>query len=206
MPNVTTRNIFVPTPALLPHSTPSPQAEALNQAVMALGQGTWLDGNGLAHLNHARIMAIASYGPKAIPALKRFFESRPADLALIEGLIAAQHLAQANTPGIESLYASTSRYNRHPNPLVQIYLAGFYRYLQAPETFGPVLASFIKYSLQPAAPNNLAALDPIEELGGTLLQKIAQWTAQTMQAKQTTPQLADAANHYVSRCKANARD
>jgi hypothetical protein len=189
MPNVTTRNIFVPTPALLAHNAPSPQAEALNQAIMALGQNTWLDANGIAHLNNARIMVIASHGQKAIPALKRFFDSRPSDLALIEGLMAAQHLAQAHTPGIESLYASTSNYNRHPSPLVQIYLAGFYRYLQAPETFGPVLASFIKYSLLPTAPAHLTALDPIEELGGTLLQKIAQWTAQTMQANGPRPNL-----------------
>lgn len=95
---------------------------------------------------------------------------------IIEGLYLAQRLAEENVAGVRSLYAAAARFNTTTNPYIQVYLAGFYRKLNAPETFGPMLAMFMREAMQSAPVT--APFDPLEEIGGTLLQQIANTAAQ----------------------------
>ncbi|MEZ4574927.1 MAG: hypothetical protein R2857_08440 [Vampirovibrionales bacterium] len=61
-----------------------------------------------------------------------------------------QRLAMANrrqpnavlNTQLNSLFMATSRFHRTPDPLIQVYLAGFYRYLSGKAAYGPLLELF----------------------------------------------------------------
>jgi len=101
-------------------------------------------------------------------------------LPLVAGLYLAERLIEAGQTPPENLYAIVSPINRHPHPLVQIYLAGLYRHLDAPQAFGPLLGTLMRDTFTPRNPNQPPTWDVAEEVGGTLLQLIANRTAKAL--------------------------
>lgn len=101
-------------------------------------------------------------------------------LPLVAGLYLAERLIEAGQAPPKNLYATVSPLNRHPHPLVQIYLAGLYRHLDAPQAFGPMLETLMRDTFTPRNPNTPPTWDVAEEVGGTLLQLIANRTAKAL--------------------------
>lgn len=152
---------------------PAAQVQAL---VFQLGSRTIIGRDGIVRFNQPLIRAIVSYRELAVPALGRFMAQAQTVPQIIEGLYTAEELAENGVQGVIQLYSLASRWNRHPNPLVQIYLAGFYRNIPQPAAFGPMLTTLIQHAMT----TNAATPGPFridEEVGGTVLQKIADRTA-----------------------------
>lgn len=142
-----------------------------------LGRQTVITGDNLVRFNEPLVGQIASYGETAVPMLARFLSGTPSFHGLLEGLWTGQRLAQQGARNARILYGAVSQWNTHPAPLVQIYLAGLYRYLNEPASFGPMLATLMnraltQYPLQSSRDYNIT-----EEVGGTVLQQIANRTA-----------------------------
>lgn len=145
--------------------------------IMQLGTQTRLPINGIVQFNEPLVQEICRYREQAIPALYQFLSTVQTIPALLEGVHTATRLAKIQVQNTSSLYAAVSRWNTNPDPLVQIYLAGLYREIQEPATFGPMLATLVhravtQYPLQSTPNYNIT-----EEVGGTLLQQIASRTA-----------------------------
>lgn len=157
---------------------PVPVAVLIDQ----VGRWTFIRPDGMVIFNEPLVNQITTYGDQAVPALGRFLSMvvpTPERYLpqVIEGLYLADRLAQTGVRSVTRLAPVVSSLNTHPNPLIQIYLAGFYRKINRPETFGPMLSTLIRESLNPTpGPANL--LNPTEEVGGTLLQQIADRTSQ----------------------------
>lgn len=77
------------------------------------------------------------------------------------------------------LYGSMSRFWVYPDPRVTIYLTGALRPMTAkePAMFGPLLQALARAIHQPQ-PNPW--MNPVEEVGGTLLQQLSQWVAKAL--------------------------
>ena len=131
----------------------------------------------LVPMNELLIDAIVAYRERAILPLMKFFNQPQRSFALAEGLYTAQKLAENNVKGVETLYGPISRYNASPDALVQIYLAGFYRSIDEPAAFGPLLGTLIRQSVynypSQGEPNSNIA----EEVGGAILQILARESA-----------------------------
>jgi hypothetical protein len=145
--------------------------------------------DGLVQMDEPLIDNIAAYGEQAIPYLAAFFNRPQPPIALAEGIYAAQKLAQNKVKGVETLYGYLSRYNASPNPLIQTYLAGFYRRIDQPAAFGPMLGTMIQqsvynYPLQGDPNRNIS-----EEVGGSVLKIIAKESAKET-VKMLLPYLA----------------
>lgn len=154
-------------------SIPAAQVQAL---VSQLGARTIIGGDGIVRFNQPLIRAIVSYRELAVPALGRFLAQARTVPQIIEALYTAEELAENGIRGVDPLYSLASRWNRHPHPLVQIYLAGFYRNIPQPAAFGPMMTTLIRQAMT----TNAATPGPFridEEVGGTVLQKIAERTA-----------------------------
>jgi len=156
--------------------------------VARLGSRTQILPNGLIEFDEPLITQITHFHERAIPPLVAMFKKPPSDRALLEGIRVAEKLADAHTPGVESLYAPLSRWNTHPNPLIQIYLAGLYRRLNLPATVGPMMATLIHQSVMNYPAQGSPANNITEEVGGTILQQFADTTAQSVM-KQLMPWL-----------------
>ncbi len=147
--------------------------------VWKLGTGTRLDprtGNLLK--NTALIESLVKHREKVLQPLAQLLNQSMHPYQISEGLFLAQRLAEEKAPGVKTLYAAAARFNQTTDPLIQVYLAGFYRALKIPDTFGPMLEMLIRHSQQPQASMQSAPFNPIEEVGGTVLQQIAEHTAQ----------------------------
>ncbi len=145
--------------------------------VTHLGTQTRLPISGIIQFNEPLVQEISRYREHAVPVLYNFLSTVQSIPALLEGLHTATRLAKTQVQNASSLYAAVSRWNTHPDPLVQIYLAGLYREIKEPATFGPMLATLVhravtQYPLQSTPNYNIT-----EEVGGTLLQQIASRTA-----------------------------
>lgn len=148
-----------------------------------MGSQTRIGDNNLLSFNEPLVKAIAQQGTAAISSLAEFLEKPQQRLALLEGIYTAQKLVEQSPQALtdenrDRLYAAVSPYNTSPDPFVQIYLAGFYRALNNPATFGPVLSTLINQSIYRYAEQANPADNVTEELGGTLLQQIANRTAE----------------------------
>lgn len=126
-------------------------------------------------MNLPLIEALARQKGAVVQPLGRLLYSSMHRLQIIEGLYLAQRLAELKAPGVKSLYAATTRFQYSTDPLVQVYLAGFYRKLNVPESFGPMLEMLVRQAQQP--PRYQPGLNPMEEVGGTILQQLAEHSA-----------------------------
>lgn len=155
--------------------TPSPWT--LQALVSQLGLQTRLNLDGSVHYNEPLVQQIVSHGGAAIPALESAFWGLSSIPALVEGLYAATKLAEARTPHIGRLSQSLIRWNSHPDPVVQIHLARFYRQINEPNTFGPMLSTLVNQAVQQYATQATPVFNISAETGHTVLEQIAQRTA-----------------------------
>jgi hypothetical protein len=172
------------TPISFQRILPSPYPpQMMGPSVWQLGLNTRIDPitrNVL--LNYPLIESLVKSGASVIQPLYTLLNSSMNTLQIIEGLYLAQRLAEEKAPQIKQLYMATTRFHYSQDPLIQIYLAGFYRKLKAPETFGPMASMFLRQAQYPF-PQYPSTLNPLEEMGGTLLQQIAEQTADVLQKR-----------------------
>ncbi len=161
---------------------PAANAAGLVSLCSQLGQGLSVRPDGTLQPNEPLIRSIIQYREAAVPLLSNILSQAgygipyPSVATIVETLYTAQRLAQSGV-NTESLYPAASRLNTHPDPLVQIYLAGLYRQLREPAAFGPMLTTLINHAVTqyPQAPSSW---NVSEEVGGTVLQQIANRTAE----------------------------
>lgn len=162
-------------------TSPTPQQQTawtlqLQGMVSQLGAQATVGMDGNVHLNGPLIDTLVNYREATPPALYNTLANTYNLMTLVEGLYTAQRLAEAGVSNVGMLYGATQRLHQHPHPLVQIYLAGFYRALNAPHTLGPLLSMLVKNAVLPGPPIP-SAFDPQEEIGGAILDLIARKSA-----------------------------
>lgn len=158
-----------------------PQDADLSAYVWQLGTETKTDpANGNLLMNMPLIEFLVEKNRAVISPLYQLLTTSENLYQIVEGLHLAQHLAAAKVPGVDTLYAAAARFNYTSNPLIQVYLAGFYRKLCLPESFGPMLEMLIRQAQQPRNSEFQEDLNPMEEVGGTILQHIAEFAAMEM--------------------------
>lgn len=145
--------------------------------VSRLGTQTQIGMDGIVRFNEALTRQLAAQREQAIPVLAGVLANTQSIPALLEGLYTADLMADMGVRGLDRLYPAVSRWNANPDPLVQIYLAGFYRKINTPTSFGPMLATLVhhavnNYPAQASPTHNLT-----EEVGGAVLQQLAETTA-----------------------------
>jgi len=151
-------------------------SQGVDGLIKALGAGAYIDESGLVHFNNNLIDKVVSNGPSALPYLGLFLADRVSQpktnrLAILEALRTAEKLAMNGTPGVDQLYPVIAPLNNTQDPLIQIYLAGLYRQLKLPHTFGPLVKMLIQQAFNPQTP--ATGQEPSEEVGGALLELIA---------------------------------
>ncbi len=163
----------------MPHYYATSSRASLSKLISRLGVGTTMAANGVVHFNDSLINKIVSYGPESLPVLGVYLANKIKNpvtnrLAILEGLRTAEKLALAKTPGGDQLYPVVAPLNKTQDPLIQIYLAGLYRQLKLPHTFGPLVEMLIKDALLPHQYRGV--LNPMteasEEVGGAMLEMI----------------------------------
>jgi hypothetical protein len=166
-------------PTGLPVPAPGmPDIRTLEMLITQLGAQTQLNLDGTARFNESLAARIVAYRDLALPGLQRFLTFTDRVPSLLEGLHVAKKLAEAGVNGVEKLYPAVSRWNGHPDPLIQIHLAHFYRQINEPKTFGPMLSTLLNRALNQYPLQGAPAYNVNEEVGETLLQQIARRTAQ----------------------------
>lgn len=150
--------------------------------VNQLGKTTRLQPDGMVLFNNSLIDKIITAGPLAVPYLGTFLSDKIQQpvknrLTIVEGLRTAEKMALANIPGVDKLYPAIAPLNQTTDPLIQIYLAGLYRRLKLPHTFGPLVKM-----LRQTEPSQAGGtvLDSTEELGGAMLELIADKVAERL--------------------------
>lgn len=187
----TSVNPYTPRPATGTYSAPA----SLNTAVGWLGYGCTRDPRtGNLNLNLRLIESLVQYRHAVVPALYQLLNTSSNRFQVIEGLYLAQRLAEEKVYGVRNLYAAAARFNQSTDPLILTYLAGFYRKLDVPESFGPMLGRLVALSQQPYPQGQ----NPLEEIGGTVLQQLASRTADELARRLSTPALStqQPANNY----------
>ncbi|MCA9808305.1 MAG: hypothetical protein KC476_10155 [Cyanobacteria bacterium HKST-UBA06] len=168
---------FIPMPM-----APLPMAPLPMARLSQLGQSTRLDAtSGLATLNTPLLDALSAHPLTVALPLARLLATSPDRLQVVEGLALAQRLAMANrrqpnavlNTQLNSLFMATSRFHRTPDPLIQVYLAGFYRYLSGKAAYGPLLELFWQNAQTPDTVRRQWPYNPNEEIGGSMLEHVA---------------------------------
>jgi hypothetical protein len=165
-------------PTAGPFATPATLPQDPSSLVSQLGIQTKLLLNGDVQFNEPLVQSIVSYREQAIPTLKLLFISTNTTTTLLEGLQVASRMADAGVRNLEQLYPSLTRWNSHPDPTIQMHLARFYRKINEPKTFGPMLATAVNYAMLQYPSISLPVYNVTEEVGETLLNQIANRTAQ----------------------------
>lgn len=155
---------------------PYPMPLPVQNLIYQLGSQTTMAADGNVRLNAPLIETIVRYREQAVPVLCQFMSNTQNMLSMVEALYTSQRLAEERVSNVPMLYGVTQHWNNNPHPLVQIYLAGFYRKLNAPHTLGPMLSMMMRNALQPGPPIP-SAFNPQEEIGGTVLDLIANKSA-----------------------------
>lgn len=103
----------------------------------------------------------------ALPYLTDILTHSDNEAQVTETLYIMDRMIDNGTKGIDKLYPVFSRFNNTESPNIQTFLAGIYRKIQIPDTFGPLVNMLIKNSMRP--PNSNQPFDPNEEIGGAIL-------------------------------------
>lgn len=161
-----------------PVNRPLPPIQDPLPLVARLGLQTkmLMDGNVL--YNEPLVQSLVNCREMAIPALKTLFQSTNNTPVLLEGLYAAGKMAEAKVNNLEELYPALTRWNSHPDPTIQMHLARFYRKINEPKTFGPMLSTAVNYAVNMYPMSSSSSYNVTEEVGSTLLDQIARRTAQ----------------------------
>lgn len=147
---------------------------ARSRQVGELGLSTQINpSNGLVQVNTDLIESLAQQGTRVLPELHQLLNTSNHRLQLVEGLYLAQRLAEKRVPGVNQLYASTTRLHLTTDPLLQVYLAGFYRHIDEPAAYGPMMEMMIRHSQRPLWERQReiqqTGINAVEEIGGTLM-------------------------------------
>jgi len=109
-----------------------------------------------------------------LPYLSEILAHSNNEAQIVETLYIVDRLIENGTEGVDKMYPVLARFNNTNSPYIQTYLAGIYRKIQVPDTFGPLLAMLIRNTFNPPQAN----FDPNEEIGGALLSMISsEWRA-----------------------------
>jgi hypothetical protein len=147
--------------------------------VARLGTQSRLLMDGSVLYNEPLVRQIVQMGPTAIPALQNFFMSVNNIPALLEGLYTAERMASLGMD-VRSLTPAIARWNTHPDPLVQMNLARFYRKINDPGTFGPMMATLVNQAVNRYASLASPNYNVSKEVGETVLDQIANRTADVL--------------------------
>ncbi len=175
--------------------SPRSAAPPLPWLVAQLGVQTRISMDGQAMFNEPLVQQIVAARQQALPHLQAFLGSVSSIPGILEGLYLAGKLADAGVSGVENLYATVSRWNSHPDPLVQIHLAQFYGKINQPRSFGPVFSTLVYHAVNQYPFQASPTYNVSEAVGETVLRKIAERTADEtvkrllpyMQAPQVPP-------------------
>jgi hypothetical protein len=148
--------------------------------VAQLGTQTRMMMNGSVLYNEPLVQQLVQMGPNAIPALQSFFMSVNNIPALLEGLYTAEKLAGTGVQNVAQLANALARWNSHPDPLVQMNLARFYRRINIPGTFGPMMATLMNQAVNQYASLSSPNYNVSQVVGETVLDQIANRTADVM--------------------------
>lgn len=160
-------------PLPLPSAPPDPMA-----LVARLGLQTQILMDGKVLYNEPLVQSLVNCREMAIPALKILFQSTSNTPNLLEGLYTVTKMAEARVNNLEQLYPALTRWNSHPDPTIQMHLARFYRKINEPKTFGPMLSTAVNYAVNMYPMASSSSYNVTEEVGATLLDQIAERTAQ----------------------------
>ena len=171
------------------------------QLVQQLGLVTRRDPqSGLVHFNTPLLNTLLAQPQQTLPELNQFLGRVKQPLQIVEGLYLAQQLAErVDKQALNPIYATAAkRFNDSSDPLVQTYLAGFYRKLNEPSAFGPLTTMLLKNTTQAKHTSasgvssqdhwKYPAINANEEIGGAMLSLIASQAADKLYAKMTANQ------------------
>ncbi|MDX2084733.1 MAG: hypothetical protein SFZ03_05030 [Candidatus Melainabacteria bacterium] len=143
------------------------------QGLALLGKQTTLSAGGVVQFNRPLVAALVAQKEAVLQPLKTYMASVPTwnRLAVAEGLFTIARLGESGV-STGRLYPVLSRFNAHPDPLVQIYLADAYQWMDNTCNVGPMLATLIHQAVRQrpdGGPNDVS-----EAIGHLLLTKLAQ--------------------------------
>lgn len=134
---------------------------------------------GFLQMQPEQVKQFVAGGWQSVAPLNQLLRTSNNRVQIALGLYLAQQLAANRTPGLLSVYQTTSqRFHNTRDPLIQTYLAGFYRYLKEPSAFGPMLKMLVA-NPQGSQQN----IDANEEVGGALLELLSDQIAKKLSPK-----------------------
>lgn len=168
-------------------------ADPVSAGIAQLGRYVGRDPrNGILQFNRPLLDMLSKTPDRTLPALNRFLTQANEVLPLVEGLYLARELKVRNPQlPMNSTYDVVSkRFNETNNPLIQIYLASLYLYLNEWGSVGPLYRmlmratqareAMLRTGQRPPAPYDL---DPTEEIGGVLMGLFAKQVAQNLPSR-----------------------
>lgn len=139
----------------------------IDDLVKQLGKHTNLhpQNKNYAEFNQPLVNKLVSYREYALPALANILNNSNDEKQICETLYTIDRMIENNVLGIKQMYPHMSRFNNTASAHIQVYLAGIYRKMLLPESFGPLMKMMIKNTISPPRTN----FDPTEEIGGAIL-------------------------------------
>ncbi len=191
--------VYTPMPAgAVAQSQAQPALAPLWQLAGQIGTQTQVGMDGIVRFNMPLVNQIKAYREQALPVLNDVLSRTTFVPTFLEALYTAEEMAEDGVSNVSSLYPVVSKWNTHPDPLVQIYLAGFYREIKIPTTFGPLMATLMNTSVNRYPMQSSPMYNITEEVGGTILEQIAEYTSQKTVNK-LLPYIASSAQSYPAR-------
>lgn len=160
-------NSISQTPFYTVNSYPKQQKQSVDKLALQLGQKTELNPQDKNHaqFNQPLVNEIVSYREYALPALANILNTSKDEKQICETLYTLDKMIENNVKGVKHLYPHMSRFNNTDSPNIQVYLAGLYRKMLLPDSFGPLVKMLVRDSINPPQ----AKFDPTEEIGGAIL-------------------------------------
>lgn len=150
-----------------PLTTPS---SPIPVGLWAIAEKTFLQPNGMITFPENRIQASLTQADRLLKDLKDTWPyvknraDRGEIIPAIAAIYTAERLAEEGH-SIDDLYPLFSQLDRHPHPLVAIYLSGAYAEMHRPEPFGWALMKLMETANTPPNTNNPHTWKLHEELG-----------------------------------------
>lgn len=132
--------------------------------------------------NQNKVNFISSQKEKSLPYLKEVLNTSKDEKEIIEALYIIDRMIDNGTKGIAGMYPTLAKFNDTKSPNIQVYLAGIYRKIQVPDAFGPLVKMLVQNSNCRTDMSNLNSnqkpkpFDPNEEIGGTILEYIRNYS------------------------------
>ncbi len=120
-----------------------------------------------------KIDKILSEKEAALPYIENVLKTTDDTRAILDGLYILNCMLDNGVKGIDKMYPTLSRFNNTNSPDIQVMLAGIYRKTLVPDAFGPLNRMLAQQIFYPNSPY----FDPTEEIGGAILEYIANYGA-----------------------------